>query len=151
MQAVIFVGVQGAGKTTFYRERFFQTHIRISLDMLRTRTRESILLQACLAAQQPFVVDNTNVSAAGRAPYIAAAKGAGFRVTGYYFRTELREAIRRNAQREGKQAIPVKGLAGTFKRLEPPMPEEGFHELYVVTPGGGNAFEVSPWPPGAAG
>lgn len=33
MQAVIFVGLQGAGKTTFYKERFFATHLRLSLDM----------------------------------------------------------------------------------------------------------------------
>jgi hypothetical protein len=59
MQALIFTGIQTSGKTTFYRERFFETHIRISLDMLRTRNREQILLQACLEARQPFVKDNT--------------------------------------------------------------------------------------------
>jgi len=37
MEAVIFVGLQAAGKSTFYRERFFDTHVRINLDMLRTR------------------------------------------------------------------------------------------------------------------
>lgn len=28
MEAIIFVGIQGAGKSTFYRDRFFNTHIR---------------------------------------------------------------------------------------------------------------------------
>lgn len=37
MEAIVFVGIQAAGKTSFYRERFFRTHIRLSLDMLRTR------------------------------------------------------------------------------------------------------------------
>jgi predicted kinase len=132
MQAVIFIGVQAAGKTTFYRERFFETHIRLSLDMLKTRARESALLRACLKAGQPFVVDNTNVLAADRAGYIAEAKAAGFRVTGYYFRTELRAAIARNQRRPGKQAIPVPGLIGTFKRLQPPTTGEGFDELFSV-------------------
>lgn len=43
-EAVIFVGVQGSGKSTFYRERFFDTHVRINLDMLRTRLKEQLLL-----------------------------------------------------------------------------------------------------------
>jgi len=40
VEAVIFMGLQGAGKSTFYRERFFATHLRISLDMLKTRHRD---------------------------------------------------------------------------------------------------------------
>lgn len=44
MDAVIFVGLQAAGKSTFYRERFFTTHLRISLDQLHTRHRERALL-----------------------------------------------------------------------------------------------------------
>jgi predicted kinase len=35
MQAVILVGIQAAGKSPFYRERFFGSHVRISLDLLR--------------------------------------------------------------------------------------------------------------------
>lgn len=132
MEAVIFVGVQASGKTTFYRERFFETHVRLSLDMLKTRARESALLRACLNAGQAFVIDNTNVLAADRAGYIANARAAGFRVTGYYFRTELRAAIARNKRREGKRAIPVPGLIGTFKRLQAPTIGEGFDELFSV-------------------
>ena len=41
MQAVILCGLQGAGKTTLYRDRFLATHVRISLDLLRTRAREA--------------------------------------------------------------------------------------------------------------
>jgi hypothetical protein len=29
VEAVIFVGLPGAGKSTFYRERFFASHLRI--------------------------------------------------------------------------------------------------------------------------
>jgi len=47
MEAVLLIGIQASGKTTFYRERFFDTHIRISLDMLRTRERERVLMNAC--------------------------------------------------------------------------------------------------------
>jgi hypothetical protein len=43
-QAVIFIGVQASGKSTFYMDRFFRTHMRINLDMLHTRNRERLLL-----------------------------------------------------------------------------------------------------------
>jgi predicted kinase len=38
MEAVLLVGIQGAGKSTFYQQRFFDTHVRINLDMLKTVT-----------------------------------------------------------------------------------------------------------------
>jgi predicted kinase len=41
MEAVVFIGIQASGKTTFYQQRFFATHVRISLDLLRTRERET--------------------------------------------------------------------------------------------------------------
>ena len=44
MEAVILVGIQAAGKSTFYRERFFGSYVQISLDLLRTRHRERSLL-----------------------------------------------------------------------------------------------------------
>jgi predicted kinase len=133
MEAVIFVGVQASGKSSFYQERFFRSHVRINLDMLRTRHRERVLLGACLEGQQPFVVDNTNATPTARARYVAPARAAGFRVVGYYFRTALADAIRRNAARPAPEQVPVKGLAGTYKVLQPPTLEEGFDALYVVT------------------
>lgn len=145
MEAIIFVGIQAAGKTTFYREHFFNTHIRINLDMLKTRYREDILVQACITAKQPFVVDNTNVLAAERAKYITMAKAAQFRVVGYYFQSDPREALRRNRQRTGKSAIPVQGIFGTYKRLEPPQRQEGFDLLYYVYINAGNEFVVKEW------
>jgi len=40
MEAIIFCGIQATGKTTFFKERFFKTHMRISLDQLNTRNKE---------------------------------------------------------------------------------------------------------------
>ncbi len=145
MEAVIFIGIQGSGKTTFYQRRFSDTHIRLSLDMLRTRHREALLVQGCLAARQPFVVDNTNVRRAERERFIAAAKQARFRVIGYYFKPELRASIRRNNQRADRKKIPVPGVVGTWKRVEPPSPDEGFDELWIVEIDENNEFIVSGW------
>ena len=145
MEAVLFVGVQGSGKSTFYKERFFETHVRISLDMLKTRQRQNILLSSCLAAGQPFVVDDTNATKARRAELIAAARAAGFRVSGFYFRTTLGEAIRRNKSRPPNRVVPAGGVGATYKRLEPPSRSEGFDELRVVEISEGGGFAVSDW------
>src|SRR3954471_10136443 len=102
MEAIIFSGLQGAGKSTFYKQRFFDTHVRVNLDMLRTRNRERLLLEACIAMKQPFVVDNTNATVESRAPYIALAHAAGFRAIGYSFSISVNEAVAHNARREGK-------------------------------------------------
>jgi len=74
VEAVIFIGLQGAGKSTFYQQRFFATHLRINLDMLKTRNRERRFLQVCIETRQCFVVDNTNLTRAHRHVYIEAAK-----------------------------------------------------------------------------
>lgn len=132
MEAVLFVGIQGSGKTTFFRERFFDTHVRISLDLLRTRNRERILLDACLRTQQRFVVDNTNVKAAERARYIGPSREAGFRVIGYFFEPDPKAAFARNVERPDAIRVPPAGLFGTLKRLERPTLSEGFDELYRV-------------------
>ena len=145
MEAVIFVGIQATGKSTFYRERFFDTHVRINLDMLRTRHRERLLVRACLAAKQPFVVDNTNVRAAERARYIAEGREAHFRIVGYFFQSPTADALRRNSVRAGARAVPVRGLLGTYKRLEPPRRDEGFDRLHVVRIGEAGDFVVDEW------
>jgi predicted kinase len=145
MEAVIFVGVQASGKSSFYKERFFRTHVRLSLDMLRTRHRERVLLQACLDAKQPFVVDNTNPRPADRARYVAPARAAGFRVVGYYFQSAVADAIRRNQERPEPECIPVKGLVGTYKALQLPTLAEGFDALYYVTLTPDYGFSVQDW------
>ena len=144
MEAVIFCGIQGSGKTTLYRERFLQTHVRISLDTLRTRHRERLLLRACLEAQQPFVVDNTNPTAEERRRYLEPARDAGFRVLGYYFESRPRDALARNRRRPERERIPVAGVLGTYKRLEVPRLEEGFDELLRVRIGPAGGFLVEP-------
>jgi predicted kinase len=138
------IGIQASGKTTFFKERFFNTHVRISLDLLRTRHRQEVLLHACLATQQRFVVDNTNPAVAERQPLIKAAREARFRVIGYYFQSKVSECIERNAVRTDGRRIPDEGILGTSARMELPSLREGFDELYYVRINEGG-FEVEPW------
>lgn len=145
MQAVMFIGIQASGKSSFYKERFFQTHVRINLDMLRTRRREELLVTACLEGEMPFVMDNTNVVRAERAVLIAQARQEGFSVVGYFFQSRVAESLERNARREGKQCIPRLAILGTSKRLELPVKEEGFDALFFVRIGEDGKFEIEEW------
>jgi len=145
MEAIVFIGIAGSGKSTFYRERFFRSHVRISKDLLRTRNREQVFLRACLNTQQRFVIDNTNVLMAERALYIPQAKQAKFRVVGYLFATELSEALRRNGQRAPAEVVPVKGVLSKFRSLQNPDFAEGFDQLFSVTIDSYSRFLVRPW------
>jgi signal recognition particle GTPase len=127
VQAVILCGLQGSGKTTLYRDRFLDTHARISLDLLRTRAREAAFLRLCLETRMPFVVDNTNPTAAERARYIAPAREAG-----------------RNATRAGRARIAEAGLRDVAGRFVRPAPEEGFSELWHATAAASGGWRIEP-------
>jgi predicted kinase len=144
MEAVILCGVQGSGKTTLYRDRFLATHVRVSMDLLRTRHREAAFVALCLDTRQRFVVDNTNATAAERRRYIHPARAAGFRVIGYLVEVEAAEALARNAERTGRARVPPSGLVGTARRLVRPTPEEGFDELWHATAAPGGGWRVEP-------
>jgi predicted kinase len=144
MECVIFTGIPATGKSTFYQARFFRTHVRINLDMLKTRNREAKLLAACLEMKQSFVVDNTNPTADDRARYIEPAKKAGFRVVGYYFKSTVAAALRRNANRASTEMIRDAGIYAIDQRLVPPVFGEGFDALFIVTIKGEGRFSVKP-------
>jgi predicted kinase len=145
MQAVIFIGLQASGKSTFFKERFFNTHVRINLDMLKTRQREEILVNACLQARQNFVIDNTNPRVDDRKRYIIPAKEAHFEVIGYYFESQLTAVLQRNQSRLGKERIPEAGIRSTYNKLLIPRLEEGFDRLYYVTIDSQDLFVVKEW------
>jgi len=144
MEAVVLVGIPASGKSTCFTSRFAGTHVRINLDMLRTRHREAELLATCLRIQQPFVVDNTNVTAAERSRYLRPAREAGFRTIGFYLASKLADCLPRNAAREGAARIPDAGVLGSAGRLELPSLAEGFDALHYVRMENG-AFVVEDW------
>ncbi len=144
MQAIIFYGIQATGKTTFYQQHFLAMHLRISLDLLGTRHRENVFLEACLQTRQKFVVDNTNPTVLERARYINLARQAGYEIIGYYFKSNVAEAMACNQNRTGKALVPEKGIWGTNKRLEIPRLAEGFIALYHVQIAGAGEFTVRP-------
>ena len=134
----------GNGENHFFKDRFFKTHVRISLDQLNTRNKELKFIETCINTFHPFVVDNTNPSREDRAKYIAIAKANKFKVIGYYFQSKLADALVRNSRRTGKEQIPEVGIMGTYKKLSLPAMDEGFDELYYVT-AENDTFTVKEW------
>jgi predicted kinase len=129
-EAIILVGLQGAGKTTYYEQHFRETHDHVSRDIQGVRERE--IFRAGLAAKRSVVVDNTNATRALRAPYIRDAKAAGYRLVACYFDVPVRTAIGRNNHRQDKKPIPVPAILKTSKLIEPPDPAEDFDEIVVI-------------------
>lgn len=144
MEAIIFCGIQATGKSSFYKEKFFKSHIRISLDLLNTRNKEQKFINACIAAQQRYVIDNTNVTKELRVKYISEAKASKYKVIGYYFQSKVSDAIERNKHRAGKERIPDIAIKGTYNKLEVPSIDEGFDELYFVEIDN-NEFKIKEW------
>ncbi len=129
-QAVIFIGLPGSGKTTYFASHFAATHAHVSRDVQQTAERETALFRDCLRTGRSLVLDDTNATRAIRAPYIREAKAAGFTVLCYFFDVPVRTAIGRNNHRQDKKPIPVPGILRAAKRLELPSLEEGFDQIF---------------------
>ena len=147
-ELVILIGLPGAGKTTFYRERFAATHVHVSKDLWPNATgrdaRQRRAIDEALAAGSSVVVDNTNPSAADRAPLIALARARNARVIGYFFDVSTRAAVARNAGRSDKEKVPNVAIFTVAKRLQPPTLADGYDELFRVEIGEDRALKISP-------
>jgi len=142
MEAVILCGLQGSGKTTLYRDRFIETHVRVSMDLLRTRAREAAFLKLCLETKMPFVVDNTNPTVADRARYVTPAREAGFKVVAYLVEVDPAAAFANNAARA--RVVPASGLRDVARRFVRPAPEEGIDELWHATAAPDGGWRIEP-------
>ncbi len=134
MELVVFVGLQGSGKSTLYATRFAATHALVSKDRMRNNPnperRQRQLIEEHLSAGRSVVVDNTNPTPAVRAPLIELGRRFGARVVAYFMESTVQESLARNANREGKAKVPDVAIYATAKKLVPPTLEEGFDALY---------------------
>lgn len=137
MDLIIFVGLQGSGKSTYYHEHFAATHVHVSKDLMRNvrsrELRQRQQIEEALAAGRSVVVDNTNPRPADRAPLIEIGRRHGARVVAWFFQSPVKDAVARNRLREGKARVPDVAIYVTSKRLVPPSIEEGFDVVRVVT------------------
>ncbi|HEX7192636.1 MAG TPA: ATP-binding protein [Thermoanaerobaculia bacterium] len=136
LELIIFVGLQGSGKTTWYREHFGATHVHVSKDLMpnaRNRDRrQQQQIEEALAGGRSVVVDNTNPSLESRAPLIALGHRHRARVIAIYFEAHVPTSLSRNRTREGKARVPEVAIFRTKKQLVPPSLEEGFDEVRII-------------------
>ena len=136
MQLIIFIGLQGSGKSTYFQRHFAATHVHVSKDLMKNvrnrDARQTQMIEEALEAGKPVVVDNTNPTSAVRAPLIELARKHGAGVAAYVFEVPVKVAVARNRQREGKARVPDVAIFVTAKKLVPPQFEEGFDEIHVV-------------------
>ncbi|HEY3376115.1 MAG TPA: AAA family ATPase [Armatimonadota bacterium] len=149
LELVILIGLQAAGKTTFYHGRFAQTHLLVSKDLLRNarnRNRsQQHRISAALAQGHSVVVDNTNPAPADRAGLIAVGRAFHARVIGYYFPPDVPESLARNRARAGQARVPDVAIYVTAHRLQPPSAAEDFDGLFIVH-SHAHGFLITPWP-----
>ncbi len=149
VELVVFVGLQGSGKSSFYQARFAQTHALVSKDLMpnnrRRGDRQRELVLAALRQGRSVVVDNTNPRRSDRAELVQLAHSLGSSVVVYHFTTPLGECLARNRLRHGRARVPDVALLVTRKRLEAPAADEGFDARFEVTPGSApGEFDVRP-------
>lgn len=150
MDLVVLTGLQGSGKSTFYRARFAATHDHVSRDRFRSardpRARQRTLVEAAAREGRPVVVDNTNARREDRAELVALARALGMRPVLYWFPPDVPACLARNARRTGRERVPPVAVLATAKRLAPPDASEGFEAAYEVRALPDGAFEVAPRP-----
>lgn len=154
-ELVVLCGLQASGKSTYAQRHFAATHAYVSKDRMGRASgkddRQARLVAEHLAAGRPTVVDNTNPTLEERRRLVELGRQHGAQIIGYWFRASVAESIARNAAREGAAVVPKVGIFSTAKRFQPPTPDEGYDELYIVRirPDDGG-FDVQPWNEGAA-
>ncbi len=136
MELVIFVGLQAAGKSSFYQARFADTHTLVSKDLLRNsrsrQARQMVMIEQALQRGESVVVDNTNPRIEDRLPLIAMGRAFGARIVGYDFEAMAPECLRRNALRQGRARVPDVAIYATAHKLERPRGAEGFDAVFRV-------------------
>lgn len=144
---VLLVGLPASGKSTFCRERFADTHVHVSKDLMPRSAdkakRQRRQIEAALSEGRSVVVDNLNVSAAERGAALEAARPFGARVVVYRFAESVADCRERNAQREGAAHVPLVAIYAAAKRYEAPSLEEGIDEIHVVRLTG-EGFTIEP-------
>jgi predicted kinase len=149
VELVVLIGIQGAGKSTFYQQHLRPSHALVSKDLRpkasNKEAHQQFSIDALLREGRHVAVDNTNHTRAARQGTLSLGAQWGARCLGYFFPPDLPACLVRNAQRSGIARVPEHVVARWAREIEAPSLAEGFDALFVVqnTPGG---FVVAPWP-----
>lgn len=140
LELVVFVGLPGSGKSSFYRARYAGTHALVSKDLLRNardpRAREARLIEEALASGRSVVVDDTNPRREDRAALVELGRRFGARLVCWFFDESRETCLERNRGRTGRARVPDVAIHVAARRLVVPSPAEGFDEVHVVRSAG---------------
>jgi predicted kinase len=151
MELIILIGLQAAGKSTFYRTRFAETYEHISKDLLKSsknknkNQKQTERTGKAFLEERSVIIDNTNVTVQDRQLLVDIGRRYDATIIGYYFEPDVSGSRTRNSQREGKAQVPEKAIFITAHKLEPPSYDEGFDALYYVCIGKDSSRENPVW------
>lgn len=138
-ELVILVGQQGAGKTTFCKERY-PTHVHLSKDTMGGTDKDLRILNrinGCARTGRSVVLDNTNPTPASRMPFVVLAEELGMIPVAVWFDVPTdvcqdRVTARNRGMSKSKQVDTI-GFEVVRKSLSKPTLDEGFVEIITIT------------------
>ena len=144
----VVIGAPGCGKSTYIQNHLKENELVISRDKIRfgmlndndeyfSKEKEVYnefikQIEAAIAADATFYVDQTSLNAAARNKLFSRLKKKPDKVIGIYFTTSLDTILQRNAQRTGRALVPEDAVINMFNSLTKPTLEEGFDEILEV-------------------
>lgn len=127
MECIILIGIPGCGKSTFYKDKYGDTHLRINLDMLGRRNRESAIFEIAVKTKTKIVIDNTNVTIENRKKYIPLLKANSYKIIACYWDPHC---LNYNEKRENP--VPKEAIRKYIKEFIIPTFDEGFNKINRV-------------------
>lgn len=144
----VVIGAPGCGKSTYIQNHLKENELVISRDKIRfgmlndndeyfSKEKEVYnefvkQINAAIAADATFYVDQTSLNAAARNKLFSRLKKKPDKVIGIYFTTSLDTILQRNAQRTGRALVPEDAVINMFNSLTRPTLDEGFTEILEV-------------------
>lgn len=133
---IIFVGISGSGKTTFYHNYFqsMPNYVHINMDKLKTKQACVSLLKNSMKERKNCIVDNTNLDKKSRMEWIDLCKKNQYRSLIFYFDLPLIHIFHNNKFRHVtklNQSVPDVVIYSQNKKFET-LTDEECSEQYTV-------------------
>lgn len=129
-QMIMTVGIPACGKSTYIKKHFYDTHMRVNLDMIKQGHKEHTILTSIMSTGINVVIDRTCLTANIRKQFINLALIYEYSIDVYDFEYDIEECIKRDKTRERKVTSHVIiMLAGQYEK---PKLSEGITSITTV-------------------